>query len=70
MTNNQRTFLRSTGQEVLPLDWVAQTSRPWPNGMTRVVMPYTEQEMAQRRDKKRCHVQIVRNENLQRRGKR
>lgn len=50
--------LKSTGQEVHPMPWGATTTKPWPRGYTRVLIPNTNK-------KHRSHVQIVNNSNLE-----
>lgn len=44
--------------------WLAPEGRPWDEGYERVVIPLSEKE--QMNSKKKCHIQIVRRDNLER----
>ena len=55
--------LRKCGREVYPFLWAgSKAARPWKDGYTRVIIPLTPAE--QRHSRKRCHIQIVRNDNI------
>ena len=55
--------LRSTGRQVFPMPWKANTSCPWNKDThMRVVIPFSEVEL--RNSSKFNHIQIVRKSRL------
>lgn len=63
--NNKTFMLTKTGRTCHELPWESKMlERPWKQGYTRVMIPYTAEELKNSRNAKKCHIQIVRNTRL------
>lgn len=64
MIRNDLFKLKSSGRVCYPFPWESRaTPQPWKPGYMRVMIPLTQSE--RRNSQKKCHTQIVRNENLE-----
>ena len=60
-----KTFQLRDGRQAYELAWTnSRMPRPWRNGYTRVMLPFTAREQLGARPGKTCHVQIVKTSNL------
>lgn len=61
-----KTFQLRDGRQAHDFPWTnSQIAQPWKQGYHRVIIPFTEKELATAKPGKTCHIQIVRNDKLQ-----